>query len=223
VRDAGPGSAGGAGAANLPLGRQGRTRPLHDDAATRERSKAHPVTLYVAPDCGKPCTEGRTYLDGRGIPHKVIDINSEGGGAEAQRIAKTRAVPVLTVGREKIDGFEAAAWKEALDAAGYPSWAPKPAASAPAGGPAAAVPKQPVILYTAPNCAAPCERARELLAARGVPYEEINVDTDEKAEELEKLSGGNTVPTMVVGGTVRRGFEATQYNTTLDAGGYARR
>jgi glutaredoxin len=82
----------------------------------------------------------------------------------------------------------------------------------------------PVVVYTASNCGAPCAEGKALLAARGVPYREVAVGPDAgvSAEELKKVTGGDTVPVMVVGRTPTRGFEPDAWNTALDAAGYPR-
>jgi len=83
-----------------------------------------------------------------------------------------------------------------------------------------AVKVNPVKLYTFSGCSAACTDAKALLEKRGVPYTEISVDSPDKREELKRVSGGNNVPVLVVGNTVKQGFEAGMYNAALDAGGY---
>ena len=77
----------------------------------------------------------------------------------------------------------------------------------------------PVTLYSG-DCGEPCNVARNLLDARGVPF--VFKDGGETAvqEELKKLSGGTGVPVLQVGRTLLKGFEAGQWNSTLDAAGY---
>lgn len=75
-----------------------------------------PVTLYVTENCA-PCAQARALLEQRGIPYKEVGV------ADAQaleKLAGAAAVPLLTVGREKYEGFESAAYQAALDLAGYP-------------------------------------------------------------------------------------------------------
>jgi len=185
--------------------------------------KNAPVTLYTAPDCGAACSEGRKYLDRRGVPHKEISVTDEKGVEDLKRVSGKASVPVLLVGRDAQAGFEAGAWKDALDAAGYPASAP-PLEQRPSGAkplPAAAAgEKLPVSLYTNPTCGVPCQRARTLLAGRGVPFREVVVQSPETLDEIQKISGGNTVPVLVVGKAVQQGYEESLYNNALDAGGY---
>ena len=75
-----------------------------------------PVTLYTTESCD-PCAQARALLEQRGVPYKEVSV------ADAQaleKLAGAAAVPSLTVGREKVEGFESAAYQTALDVAGYP-------------------------------------------------------------------------------------------------------
>ena len=79
--------------------------------------------------------------------------------------------------------------------------------------------KSPVKLYSTPGCEA-CDAARSLLNARGVPFSEVSVADADSAADLKKTVGSNSVPALIVGGTVQRGFEEGLYQRTLDAAGY---
>ena len=80
----------------------------------------------------------------------------------------------------------------------------------------------PVTLYTSPNCKQPCAAARDALNKRAVPFKEVQVWNNETNEELKRVSGGNDVPTLVVGRSVHRGFEQTAYDALLDSARYPR-
>ena len=77
----------------------------------------------------------------------------------------------------------------------------------------------PVTLYTTPGCEA-CGEARKLLNARGIPFKEMSVTEESQIEELKKTVGSASVPAMIVGATVQKGFEEGTYQRTLDAAGY---
>jgi glutaredoxin 3 len=66
---------------------------------------------------------------------------------------------------------------------------------------------QKVVIYTKPGCPY-CAAARQDLAERGVPYEEISIEDNLKAiEEVMRLSGGNgIVPILVSGEEAKVGF-----------------
>ena len=67
---------------------------------------------------------------------------------------------------------------------------------------------KPVILYTTPICPY-CVRAKNLLAKKGVAYEEIDVLSDPEARQtmLAKSGGARTVPQIFVGETHVGGFD----------------
>jgi glutaredoxin len=77
----------------------------------------------------------------------------------------------------------------------------------------------PVTLYTATDCNA-CPTARRLLNARGIPFKEVSVRSDEQIAELNRATGARSVPALIVGPTVINGFEQTSYEKALDAAGY---
>jgi len=80
----------------------------------------------------------------------------------------------------------------------------------------------PVTLYTAPACKEICALARTHLNKRGVPFTEIQVADDKSRDELRKVSGGEDVPTLLVGRSVHRGYAQDQYDALLDSARYPR-
>lgn len=79
----------------------------------------------------------------------------------------------------------------------------------------------PVTLYTTNDCP-PCDAARALLGARGIPYAERTVTTPQDLEALEKLGHGKRLPVLTVGRQTQREFERTAWDQLLDAAGYPR-
>jgi glutaredoxin len=80
--------------------------------------------------------------------------------------------------------------------------------------------KFPVTLY-ATACGAACDQARQLLNQRGIPYAEKNPETSEADRAvLQKLSGQNRVPVLLVGNNKIDGFESGQWQDALDRAGY---
>lgn len=79
--------------------------------------------------------------------------------------------------------------------------------------------RYPVTLYTAANCL-PCDRARQSLVQRGVPYRERQVLTPDDTAALERLTGGRTIPALTVGSQSLRGFNPPDWSSYLDAAGY---
>jgi hypothetical protein len=90
--------------------------------ATRQAAKNFPVTLYVSPDCGTACKNGRDYLSKRGIPFGEMPVAT---GEDVEALKKLLgggdpSVPVLTVGSKVLRGYLQTDWAGLLDAAGYP-------------------------------------------------------------------------------------------------------
>ena len=83
-------------------------------------AKNFPVTLYTAPDC-EGCNQGRTFLSKRGIPFAEKTITTNNDVVEFKRVAGGSGLPVMTVGGNKLLGFEPTAWGTSLDSAGYPA------------------------------------------------------------------------------------------------------
>ena len=116
--------------------------------ATKSAREKSPVTLYASA-CGAPCDQARQLLTDRGIPFNSKDPQASAEAqAELKKLTGRLSVPVLTVGGDKIDGFEAGQWQDALDRAGYPkstvsgrtparAAAPAPIEPAPAAAPGA--------------------------------------------------------------------------------------
>lgn len=101
--------------------------------ATKTAREKNPITLFASA-CGAPCDQARQLLTERGVPFNSKDPQaSPEAQAELKKVTGRLSVPVLLVGSDKIDGFEAGQWQDALDRAGYPK-APlpgrKPATSA---------------------------------------------------------------------------------------------
>lgn len=102
----------------------------------------------------------------------------------------------------------------------------------PVQGPSAATPNVPfatqqamkdfpVTLYSTPGCEA-CDLARKMLNARGVPFKEVSVNSEKDLAQLQGAVGSNSVPSMIVGPSVVKGFEEGAYNRALDTAGYPR-
>ncbi|UCH52229.1 MAG: glutaredoxin family protein, partial [Pseudomonadota bacterium] len=81
-------------------------------------------------------------------------------------------------------------------------------------------PKVAVVIYTVPQCSS-CDQVRAHLEKRGVPFSEKNVDKDRAAQnELQKRSGGLSVPTIIVGEKVMKGYIDSLLDGELDAAGF---
>lgn len=108
---------------------------------TQKAQKNFPVTLFVQPDCSA-CSSGRDYLAKRGIPFSEVSVKTpEDLNNYQQYFGKELQIPALLVGSQKTKGFEAGAWGQMLDLAGYPKSAlPGSKPIAPAAPPAKSAP-----------------------------------------------------------------------------------
>jgi glutaredoxin len=88
---------------------------------------------------------------------------------------------------------------------------------------ARAVKASPVTLYTTTQSGCPgCEQGRGLLRARGIPYTEKTVNTDEDKEQLRRLAGKLELPLLVVGSRKVAGFQDTAWQDALTSAAYPR-
>jgi glutaredoxin len=79
--------------------------------------------------------------------------------------------------------------------------------------------RYPVTLYSASNCSA-CDSGRNLLANRGVPFTEKTVESNNDIAALQRLTGGNELPAVAIGGQRLTGFSDQEWTQYLDAAGY---
>ena len=79
--------------------------------------------------------------------------------------------------------------------------------------------RYPVVIYTSAECA-PCNSGRNLLNARGIPYAEKTIVTNEDAEALKRLSGQASLPFLTIGSQQLKGYSDGEWTQFLDAAGY---
>jgi glutaredoxin len=84
--------------------------------------------------------------------------------------------------------------------------------------------KNPVVLFTVPDCDA-CDLVRQQLGKRGVPYTEKDVGASvENQTALRELTGGGTtVPTVAIGLRTFTGYSRAALDLGLDEAGYPSR
>ncbi|MDR1367749.1 MAG: DUF4124 domain-containing protein [Candidatus Accumulibacter sp.] len=92
--------------------------------ATRVAAEKYPVKFYSTTDCGESCANARAFLAARHAPFTEIaldKLSEEDFQKTARQIgSSTPTIPLLTVGTQKLVGFEKNMWNEMLDLAGYP-------------------------------------------------------------------------------------------------------
>lgn len=89
--------------------------------ATQRAMAAFPVTLYTAPDCADNCKQARELLTSRGVPFTEKLLQNDADFAELKQLVGDAFVPSLKVGNQRQRGFEAGAYNNLLDLAGYPA------------------------------------------------------------------------------------------------------
>jgi glutaredoxin len=82
--------------------------------------------------------------------------------------------------------------------------------------------RNPVQLYSA-ACGPLCSQAEEHLRKRGIAFSLRDPSKDpEHGVALRQLTGALEVPVIVVGKTHQKGYEASSWDSLLDAAGYPR-
>ena len=79
--------------------------------------------------------------------------------------------------------------------------------------------KHPVTLYTATNCAS-CDRGRAALNARGIPFTEKTVQTEQDVARLKQAGGDQELPLLTVGSKKQIGYESETWTQLLTSAGY---
>lgn len=143
-----------AGAEARPLGGVAvATPPAELPYALRQAVARYPATLYTAPGCS-PCDSARALLRQRGVPVREVRIERAEDIAELQRREGRIELPILRLGAQRLQGFEAETWQATLDAATYPRTSQLPPTWRP-------VPPQPLVPVEADEAAPAARRGAE--------------------------------------------------------------
>jgi glutaredoxin len=84
-----------------------------------------------------------------------------------------------------------------------------------------AMKRNPVVFYSGPKCGTPCERGRDLLSTRGIPFSERDASTKEGAEAMQRL-GIRDLPVVTIGERNVKGYDDDAWHAALDGAGYPR-
>lgn len=80
----------------------------------------------------------------------------------------------------------------------------------------------PVVLYFVPKCPS-CDLARSYLEKNKIPFKAVNVVSDPKLQQqLKKVSGTLSVPTITIGSKVIKGYTEAWVESELKAAGYSK-
>ncbi len=81
--------------------------PVADDANTAVQAvEAKPVIMFATSWCGY-CRQARKHFRANGIPYKEYDIEKSENAAKAFKKLNGRGVPVILIGRKRMNGFNA--------------------------------------------------------------------------------------------------------------------
>ena len=95
--------------------------------ALRGPAARHPVTLFTSAQCA-PCDDARAHLLRRGVPFSERSVRSSTDAAAFRQLGfADPSFPAVSVGTQRLTGFEAGAWDQLLDLAGYPKQSMLPA------------------------------------------------------------------------------------------------
>lgn len=95
--------------------------------ALRSAAARYPVTLYTSPEC-QPCDLAREHLAQRGVPYTEKSVEDAAGMQAFHALGFEKPLfPSLSIGVERLVGFESTGWDRALDATGYPKSSMLPA------------------------------------------------------------------------------------------------
>ena len=92
--------------------------------SVKKAMEAFPVVLYTSNDCGDSCKQARDLLNSRGVPFTEKDVQKTAERDELKQLIGEAFVPTIKVGNQRQRGFEAGAYDNLLDLAGYPKTAP---------------------------------------------------------------------------------------------------
>jgi glutaredoxin len=143
--------------AGSPAAPANNTPPL--SYALRQAVQRYPVTLYTGDKCN-PCGSARDLLQKRGVPFTEKTVTTPDDAQAFAKLGVDNVLPLITVGAQRVTGFQATELNRYLDAAGYPAESqlprthrnPAPQALAPVAAPA---PTSPSATAPAAPSAAP--------------------------------------------------------------------
>lgn len=88
--------------------------------ALRSAAARYPVILYTSVQC-EPCDAARAHLAQRGVPYVEKRVTDAEDVQVFQALGFEKSLfPSVSIGPEKLVGYESNGWDRALDATGYP-------------------------------------------------------------------------------------------------------
>jgi glutaredoxin-like YruB-family protein len=69
-------------------------------------------------------------------------------------------------------------------------------------------------MYSSPTCSH-CIQAKAWLKENNIEYEDINIDEEKNAKEMQEKTGSMSTPTFIIDGKVVIGFEEDKFEKLL--------
>ena len=82
-----------------------------NSSSENQYAAAQKVIIYSASWCGV-CKQAKKYFNQQGITYKEYDIEKSAKGRKDFKRLRARGVPVILVGKQRMDGFDIAAFNE---------------------------------------------------------------------------------------------------------------
>lgn len=85
--------------------------PLESETINNKYASAKKVIMYSASWCGV-CKHAKKYFRQQGISFKEYDIETSSKGSRDFKRLRGRGVPVILVGKQRMDGFDASTFEK---------------------------------------------------------------------------------------------------------------
>jgi glutaredoxin len=92
--------------------------PVQAPAAPTAATARQPVQIFTTAWCGY-CRKAKAQLATRGVPYREIDVEESDSGRREFAALRGRGVPVILVGSQRMDGYDADRLDAMLRGAGY--------------------------------------------------------------------------------------------------------
>ena len=85
--------------------------PLESETDDTDQASAKKVIMYSASWCGV-CKHAKKYFRQQGIAYKEYDIETSAKGRRDFKRLRGRGVPIILVGKQRMNGFDASAFEK---------------------------------------------------------------------------------------------------------------
>ena len=182
-------------------------------AGAFDRSGKPAVVLAVAPGCGDACDSIRSLLQARGMAFEEISVTGP-DGAPLDNKYGIKGYPTTLVGKLRVEGDDLGRVTGALAETFGDQMLGRMERSAMAGHfDSAGKPK--IVLYGTKWCGY-CTAQRELFAAKGIGFDDVDVEASHAAKLAYDSLKGTGYPLTYVGYRRFSGFQETEILAAID-------